>query len=200
MMRKNFISAILLLAGLTNPDNFNPFTSTGDTFTATGENNAGIGATAWANPENIVSDNTTDAVATAAASSQYLVARNFSFAIPTNAAIEGIFVRIEASEHSPATEPLLAQLQDASGTLFGSSKSTSNQGSISGTAKAVYTYGSTSDKWGANGLLTEAVVEDVDFGVRFWFTTAHTIQVDYVTMAVEYTTQSGRRVFIISKK
>lgn len=160
--------------------------NTGNVFPGTGENNAGLGATAWADPGNIVSDNTTDSICAAAASSQYLVARNFDFsAIPDGSTINGIFVRIEASEHSASTEALLAQLQDAGGALFGSSKSNTIEGNISGTAKAVYTYGGTADVWGAT--LTAAIVKDADFGVRFWFTTAHEVRVDYVTMAVEYT-------------
>lgn len=160
--------------------------STGNVFVGTGENNAGIGATAWSNPGNIVSDNGSDATCAAAASSQYLVARNANLTtVPTNATIGGILVRVEASEHTSGTEPLLARLQDASGALFGTGKSTSNEGSISGTAKAVYTYGSTTDVWGAT--LTGNIIHDADFGVRFWFTTAHDIRIDYVTIAVEYT-------------
>lgn len=154
--------------------------NTGNVFVGTGENNAGIGATAWTNPGNIVSDNTTDATCNAAASSQYLVGRNCSFDIPDMAVIKGVTVRIEASEHSTGTESLNAQLQNDSGTLFGSSKSTT----ISGTAKAVYTYGSASDLWSAT--ITPAIVRDADFGVRFWFTTAHDIRVDYVTIAIEF--------------
>jgi hypothetical protein len=154
--------------------------STGNTFPGTGENNAGIGATAWTNPGNVTADDTTDATCTAAASSQYLVARNYSFAIPPNADILGITVRIEASESSAGTESLNAQLQNDTGTLIGSSKSAT----ISGTAKAVYTYGGTTDVWGAT--LTAAIINDADFGVRFWYTTAHNVQVDYVTLAVEY--------------
>jgi hypothetical protein len=154
--------------------------STGNVFAGTGENNAGIGATAWTNPGNIVSDNATDATCNAAASSQYLVARNYSFSIPGDAKILGITVRIEASEHSTGTESLNAQLQNDSGTLFGSSKAAT----ISGTTKVVYTYGGTADVWGAT--LTPAIVNDPDFGVRFWFTTAHDVRADYVTLAVEY--------------
>lgn len=161
--------------------------NTGNIFPGTGENNAGIGATAWASPGNIVSDNATDATCTAAASSQYLVARNFNFgAIPSNARITGVLVRIEASESSGGTEALLAQLQDSSGALFGSSKSVSNEGNISGTGKAVYTYGSTTDLWGTT-TITPAMVADPDFGVRFWYTTAHNVQVDFVTVALEWT-------------
>jgi hypothetical protein len=160
--------------------------NTGNIFPGTGENNAGIGATAWTNPGDVVSDNATDATCNAPASSQYLVARNFNFSgVPTNATITGILVRVEASEHTGGTEPLLARLQDASGALVGTGKSTSNEGSISGTTKAVYTYGSTSDTWAASP--TGNMVHDADFGVRLWFTTVHDIRIDYVTMALEYT-------------
>ena len=155
--------------------------STGNVFAGTGENNAGIGATAWTSPGNVVSDNTTDATCDAAASSQYQVARNFNFsAIPAGATIVGVTVRVEASEHSGGTESLNAQLQNESGTLVGSSQAQT----LNGTTKAVYTYGSTSDLWSAT--LTRAIVQDADFGVRLWFTTAHDVRIDYVTVAVEY--------------
>jgi hypothetical protein len=80
-------------------------------------------------------------------------------------------------------------LQNESGALVGSSKSQANEGPISGTTKAVYTYGSTSDVWGAT--LTRAIVTDADFGVRFWFTSAHDVRVDFVTMAIEYVVPGG---------
>lgn len=156
--------------------------NTGNIFPGTGENNAGIGATAWTSPGNVVSDNTTDATCNAAASSQYLVARNFNFAtVPTNATIDGITVRIEASESSTGSETLNARLQDEGAALVGNTKTAS----INGTGKTVYTYGATNDVWAASP--TGNKVHDADWGVRFWFTTAHNIAVDYVTMALEYT-------------
>jgi hypothetical protein len=157
-----------------------PSSSTGNVLAGTGENNAGIGATAWADPANVTADDAADSICAAAASSQYLVARNCGFAIPTDSSIWGITVRIEASEHSGGTESLNAQLQNDVGTLVGSAKANT----ISGTGKAVYTYGSASDVWGAS--LTPAIVNDADFGVRFWFTTAHDVRADFVTIAVEY--------------
>lgn len=155
--------------------------STGNVFPGTGENNAGIGATAWTNPGNVVSDNATDATCAAGASSQYLIARNFGFTVPSIATINGITVRVEASEHSGGTESLNARLQDDSAALIGSSKANT----ISGTGKSVYTYGGTADVWGAT--LTPTILNDADFGVRLWFTTAHDVRVDFVTLAVEYT-------------
>jgi hypothetical protein len=158
---------------------------TSNALAGTGENNAGIGATAWTSPGNVTADDTTDATCNAAASSQYLVARNFSFAIPSGAAILGVLFSVEASEHSTATEPLLGQLQNDSATLVGASKSTSNEGSISGTTKSVYTYGSATDTWGAS--LTSAIVNHANFGARFWFTTAHDVRVDDIRCQVTYT-------------
>lgn len=155
--------------------------TTGALFCLTGENNNGIGATAWTNPTNISSDNATDATCNAAASSQYLVGRNIAAAIPTGSTINGVIVRVEASEHTAGTESLNAQLQNDAGALVGSSKAAT----ISGTAKAVYTYSTSTDTWGAS--LTETIVENVNFGVRLWFTTAHDIRIDYVTIEVFYT-------------
>ena len=159
--------------------------STGNVLAGAGENNAGIGATAWTNPGNVTLGDAADATCNAGASSQYLVARNFPLGVPTNARILGITVRAEASEHTAGTESLNAQLQNESGTLIGSSQAQT----ISGTPKAVYTYGSVSDAWGTT-TLTPAVVNDADFGVRFWFTTAHDVRVDFVTLAVEYVVDS----------
>lgn len=155
--------------------------STGNTFVQTGENNNGIGATGWTTPENVVSDNASDATCNAAASSQYLVGRNCGFNIPTTSTVRGVTVTIEASEHAGGTESLNAQLQNDAGALVGSSKANT----ISGTGKSVYTYGTSSDVWGAT--LTPAIINDADFGVRLWFTTAHDVRIDYVQIAVQYT-------------
>ncbi len=155
--------------------------TTGNIFPGVGENVDRAGLTAWASPGNIVSDNATDATCNGTGS-DYLVARTFGFsAVPANAVISGITVRLEASEHSTGTESLNAQIQNASAALVGSSKANT----VSGTAKAVYTYGGTTDVWGASP--TGNMVHDADFGVRGWFTTAHDVRVDFVTMALEYT-------------
>jgi hypothetical protein len=157
--------------------------STGNVFAGTGENNAGIGATAWTNPGNIGAQDGSEATCNAGASSQYLVARNFGLAVPGGSSIQGITVRVEASEHTAGAEVLNARLQDDTGTLVGLTKGNS----LNGTTKAVYTYGAASDQWGLGSTLTAAMVNDADFGVRLWFTTAHDVRVDYVTLAVEYT-------------
>lgn len=154
--------------------------STGNVIAGTGENNAGIGVTAWTLPGNITADDAADATNSGVSGSQYLVARNFGFAIPINAVVLGVTVRIEASEHSAGTEDVSAQLQNESATLIGASKSAT----INGTAKAIYVYGGTTDKWGA--AITPAMVNDADFGVRFWYLTTQDVRLDFVTMAIEY--------------
>ena len=160
---------------------------TGNDFVSTGENNAGIGATAWTSPGNITADDNTTATCNAAASSQYLVGRNNGFTIPLNATIKGVTVRIAGTESSAGSETMNGRLQDASGALFGNTKTAS----FNGTGETIYTYGASNDLWGltatgTSATLTPAVVNDADFGCRFWFTTAHNITVDYVTIAIEY--------------
>jgi hypothetical protein len=159
--------------------------STGNVFPGTGSSVARSTATAWTTPTNIGSDNASDATCNSGASgSAYLVASNFNFAsIPSDATVLGFTVRVEASEHSAGTETLNAQLQGSTAALVGSSK-TAN---ISGTGKTVYTYGGAADVWGTS--LTVAEIQDSDFGVRLWFTTAHDVRIDYVTVAVEYSTE-----------
>jgi len=166
--------------------------STGFVFPGTGANDASIGATAWTTPGNITAADASDATCNAGASSQYLVAKNFGFAIPSGASISGITVTASVSEHSAGTETFNARLQDDAGALTGTGKTAS----LNGTTKVTYTYGSTSDVWGAT--LTPAKVNDVDFGVRFWFTTSHDVRVDNVQMAVEYLSGGATLVTSVS--
>lgn len=146
----------------------------------TGENNAGIGVTAWTSPGNITADDATDASCNAGASSQYLVARNFGFTVPGNARILGVQVIIEAAESSAGTESLNGQLQDDGAALVGSSSANT----ISGTGMTTYTYGGPTNTMGAT--LTPAIVNHANFGCRFWYTTAHNLTVDYVSCQVFY--------------
>jgi hypothetical protein len=158
--------------------------STGNVFPGTGSSVARSTGTAWTGPTNVGSDNATDATCNSgSAGSAYLVASNFDFSsLPSDATILGFTVRVEASEHSAGTETLNAQLQGSTAALVGSSKTAS----LNGTGKIVYTYGGTADMWGTS--LTAPEVKDSDFGVRVWFTTTHDVRIDYVTVAVEYST------------
>lgn len=159
--------------------------NTGNIFVGTGENLDRAGSNDWANPGNILSDDATDAIASGPGGSDYLIGRNCGFSIPTGATITGVLLTVEASEHSGGTEALLAQLQDETATLIGTNKTNTNEGNISGTTKAIYTFGSTSDLWGAT--LTPAIINDANFGVRVWFETTHEVRIDYIQIQIEYT-------------
>lgn len=164
--------------------------STGNVFPGTGANTDRSAATDWVNPGNILADENTTASCTGGATgSDYLIASNFNFSsIPFNAIITGITVRFAAAESSTGSETTTAQLQDAAGALFGTSKTNS----VNGTGETVYTYGAANDLWGLNNTtLTAAIVKDADFGCRFWYTTTHNMTVDFVTLAVEYAAGGG---------
>ena len=162
--------------------------NTGNVFPTIGEATAsGFGT--WTNPENIVSDDGVDAtITTTGASGSLLIARGFGFSIPTGSTITGVLVRIEASESAGGSEPLLAILRHSSGNL-GIAKAVANEGNISGASKSIYTYGSTSNVWDAT--LTAEIVNDATFAVRFNFSTVHSMAVDFVTVAIEYTPPAG---------
>lgn len=154
--------------------------STGNVFPGSGSS-VTRSATAWTSPGSVTADDAGDATCNSGASgSDYLVASGFGFQIPGGSTILGVTVRVEASEHTSGTESLNAQLQNDSGTLVGSSQGQT----ISGTGKAVYTYGGVADTLGAS--LTAAIVNDPDFGVRLWFTTTHDVRIDFVTVSIEY--------------
>lgn len=178
-----------------------PFTSTGNIMAGSGATTDRSTGTAWTSPGNVTADDAADATCNAASLADYLHAYNFGFTLPAGSTINGVLVRLEASEHSGGTEALLARLVSSAGTdpptLLGTAKSTSNEGAISGTVKAIYTYGSTSDLWGAT--LTESDVESSTFGVVVYFSTGHDVRIDFITMAIEYTVPASHRIFIITK-
>lgn len=166
------------------------FTSTGDVLTTSGTN-VSRGFDAWVNPGNITADDGTNSSCNSFPSGQsdYLVAKGFGFSVPSDAIVLGVTVKVEMAETRVGFGvDFRAQLQDDAGTLAGSGKVI--LAAENGGTPTVYTYGSTSDIWGAT--LTPAIVNDADFGVRFWFThIADAVFVDYVTIAVEYRNRRG---------
>lgn len=157
--------------------------TTGDRIAGTGTSVTRGSGTAWTNPGNITAnDGTTASVSSGSFGSNYLVASNFGFTVPTGSVIQGVTVKFEAAESSTGTESVTAQLQDNSAALFG----TTIAQTVNGTTLTVYTYGGTANLWGTGTALTPEVVNDPDFGVRFWFTTTHNMTVDYVSIAIEY--------------
>lgn len=163
--------------------------NTGNVFPTSGTGWDRSAGGAWSNPGNIVSDNATNASLSGGADQDGLIASAFDFSgITDGSTINGITARFEMRDALGSTNRILnAQLRDASGTLFGSAKTVTITG---GSTMTVYSLGGTSDLWGAT--ITAAIVKDSDFGVQFYISNGSTIgEVDYVTLAVEWTAPSG---------
>lgn len=159
----------------------------------TGQKIAGTGATvsrglvAWNNPTRVTAsqgNNLSASCATnagGASGSDYLVASKFGMSIPADATVDGVLLQVG---QGVAAGTVTVQLQNDAGSLFGSSKSYTATSTYS-----VVSAGSSSDKWGAT--VTPAIVNDADFGVRIWNTTAFAQRVDAVWLTVYYTEASG---------
>jgi hypothetical protein len=160
--------------------------NTGNTFPTVGANVDRAGNTEWADPGNVVSDNTTytDCVEVP---SDYLVCSGFGFAIPAGAKITGVILRVEALESGGGNSSYIPQLISATTpALIGSAKSAVT---VSGTSPTVSTTGSATDLWGALQL-TPAIVNDAGFGVAVWSDdTLNELLIDYVTLDIYYTGQ-----------
>jgi len=161
------------------------FLDTGNVFPTSGSiaNRAG-GTDNWTNPGNITADDGTNAALSTASQSHYLIASGFGFSIPTGATINSVTVRAEAAS-AFGGQQFHAQLQDDTGALIGVDKFENIAG-----AMTVYTY--TVDNWSAT--LTPAIVNDADFGVRFYIASISDITVDFVTVKITYT--ENRRIII----
>lgn len=155
--------------------------STGNTYPTVGASVDRASATAWTTPENVVSDNGSDA--TSAVPTDYLVTSGYGFSIPGGSLIQGVTVRVEASETGSGNSNYIPQLHsDTTPTLIGSAKTAVT---VNGATKAISSNGGTSDTWGAT--LTPAIVNAAGFGVSLWSTdTTNTLAIDFVTIAIEY--------------
>jgi hypothetical protein len=156
--------------------------TTGAKFPTSGTSVDRAGSTAWTTPENVVSDNGSDA--TAAVPTDYLVCSSFGFTVPASATILGVIANVEASETGTGNSNYVVQLiSAATPTLIGNPTSAIT---INGTTKVVSTSGSATDLWGAT--LTPAIVNGAGFGAVVYSTdTTNTLAIDYVTIEIEYT-------------
>lgn len=156
--------------------------TTGAKIAGTGTSVARGSNTAWTNPGNITAnDNTTASCSSGSTGTAYLRASNFGFSIPTGSVINGVTVVVEMAESSAGTEAVTLQLVDDTATAFG----TTDGFTANGATLTLYTTGSSTSKWGAT--LTPAILNDTDFGVYLWYTTAHNTTVDYISIDVDYT-------------
>jgi hypothetical protein len=161
------------------------FLDTGNVFPTVGSiaNRAG-GADNWTNPGNITADDGANADLSTGSQSHYLIASGFGFSIPAGATINSVTVRAEASS-AFGGQQFHAQLQDDTGALIGADKFENIAG-----AMTVYTF--TVDNWSAS--LTPTIINDADFGVRFYIPSISVIAVDFVTVKITYT--ENRRIII----
>jgi hypothetical protein len=154
--------------------------STGNIFPTVGATVDRAGSTLWTTPENVVSDNGSNATSTVP--TDYLVTSGYGFAIPATCRILGVTVRVEMTETGSGSSSYIPQLHsDTTPTLIGSAKSavTVTNG------PAVSSNGGVADLWSAT--LTPAVVNAAGFGVSIWSTdTINGLQCDYITIAIEY--------------
>jgi len=117
-----------------------------------------------------------------------LKCQNFAFAIAGPVIIDGIYVEIRRkADVASQDRDYRVQLLDASGTLVGSNKKSATYYT---TSEVTATYGNIIDTWTASP--TEAMVEDVDFGICFSASCdggdSATTSVEFVRMTVYYST------------
>lgn len=144
-------------------------------------NDAGIGAHAWTNPTNALSNNASRATCALAQNAQgnYLKLTGFGFSIPSGATINGITVRIDRLKSGFSN-----QVRDNRISL-------SRAGAVESTNKAVatnyttsdvtVTYGGSADLWSASWSADD--INHADFGV---FISCKENNVDTGTAAVDY--------------
>lgn len=172
--------------------------STGDISCGSFASNNAVGTAAWTSPGNAAANDASyTSVALNASTSQYLTATNCSFSIPTGATINGITVKIERRSLDPSPTGCI---DDSSVRLFKAGAATGDNKAI-GTPgvdcnianNTTVTYGGTSDLWGTTW--TESDIENSGFGVGFSAVEAdgenEDVQVDHITIAVEYTEASA---------
>ncbi|NUY82116.1 T9SS type A sorting domain-containing protein [Flavobacterium sp. MAH-1] len=162
------------------------------TFASTGSN-SGSG-TAWTTPENVVSNNNSNAsvAGNGAGFSQALRATNYGFSLPANAVIKGIQVTIGRFRSGGIT----GEIRDNSLQLVKAGNSVGTNKAATGTnwptSEGVASYGATSDMWGSTWTPSE--INAANFGVALIVTNTNnfaiagtrTANVDYMQVSVTY--------------
>lgn len=150
----------------------------------------------WLNPTNATGApngtmaSITDATYDSGDQSFVLKAYNYGFSLPAGATIVGVRVKVKAAREMAGAGAIgLVQLLNTSRAKVGDNKA-ATEVAITATG-AEYTFGGPTDLWG--NALTEAWVEDADFGVAlgFWARAANTdVEFDAVSIEVFYTDPS----------
>lgn len=161
--------------------------SSGPNSPGTLADDAGIGATAWANPGNAAADDGSYAVAATAILSHYIKATNFGFSIPGGATIDGIVVEIQRFCSGGALDNAVKIVKGGSIGATDKKSGTTWPTTDDGTYQ---TYGTSSDLWGETWADTDinastfgvvmAAKRDVAVGTR-------TYNCDHIRITVYYT-------------
>lgn len=152
------------------------------TFPTTGAFVAGPG-TDWVNPARITADDnsysTASSIPNASGVSDLLRGTNYQWAndIPTNCTILGVEVRIRTYSSTDGSSLKMSSIQLVnSGVALGTAKV---QTAFITNAEAAYTFGSSSDVWGAT--LTPAILNGTGFGFQVvWQNTGLAARTAYV--------------------
>lgn len=168
---------------------------TGATYPQTaGTDGTGV---AWGDYDNIkVEAGYAYAILTLLGLSEHLRASNFGFSIPSGATIDGVLAEINLQANSAnKIKDIDAFLVDENGSNFGDDQ---RKDEFFPTSPTTWEYGGSTDKWGAS--LTPAIINDVDFGVRFKVknesvTTSWNALVYFIRLTVYYTEEgvSGKK-------
>lgn len=177
--------------------------------TSAGPNGVGAGASqsgnniAWTNPNNITLNNPSNAASAvgpygAGKLSNYLLASSFGFNLPASTtSINGIQVKISKYQSAYLTGNVLDSsvlLRNGSGALVGTNHALSGYW-VQFSPGSTYTYGSSTDTWGASLSLSD--INSSNFGVGLsadlFSARYHNViaEVSYVTITVWYTYQNG---------
>lgn len=169
--------------------------ATGPSAFGTAADDAAVGATAWANPNNAKDDNNTYATAsiTGGGQSHYLKLTNpSSLSIPAGAIIDGITIDIDRKSNlnvstTENTRDAVVSLVKG-GTVQGDNKA--DTGTNWPTTESRATYGNSGDLWGVGWTATDF---GATFGVVLSVNTADlgvvgvVASVDFMQVTVEYT-------------
>lgn len=168
----------------------------------TGTVSSTTGSSGWTNPNNIFTSNNGYAVSGSITNSSvtgFIYALGNGFSIPSGATIDGVEVSVEGKcQYSGSAFTIRASSSEIRLVYSGSDISSLPPTGVSNvafttTTDATKTLGSPTTLWGA--ALTDTIVNDASFGVRFRLynslATTQTFSIDRVSITVYYTDSAG---------
>ena len=168
-------------------DNSDLLNDTGHVFPTSGTNVDNLGGPAWSSPEVITADDGFNAGITTDAYTDFLTAQTFGFSIPAGHVIVGVEVKVQGQQGTATSKTYRLRLLDDNGNPYGTDKTFN----ITSASLFTQTVGGLADLWGT-AALTEAMVEDAQFGVRLSIDSGISVShnIDFISMRV-YTALNG---------